>query len=56
MARVKESREYQLSLWKQMEEDKQKEVRFGVDRTDDSANLIKNVLTQIERKTEEDFA
>jgi hypothetical protein len=37
MARVKENREYQMSLWKQMEEDKQKENRFGFSSNDDSS-------------------
>ena len=54
MNRIKESREYQMSLWKQLEEDKSKETRLGVDRTDDGAQLIRNVLAQIERKTEEE--
>lgn len=44
MSRVKESRDYQMGLWKQLEDDKSKEMRLGVDRTDDSAQMIKTVL------------
>ena len=44
MSRVKESRDYQMGLWKQLEDDKSKEMRLGVDRTDDSAQMIKSVL------------
>lgn len=43
-------------MWRQMDEDKSSQVKFGTDKTDESTQMIRNMLMQIERKTEEDIA
>jgi len=39
-----------------MEEDKTSQAKFGTDKTEESTQMIRNMLMQIERKTEEDIA
>ena len=44
-----------MNLWKQLEEDKSASVKHGTDKIDESASMIRQMLTQIERKAEDDM-
>lgn len=39
-----------------MDEDKTTQAKFGTDKTEESTQMIRNMLMQIERKTTEEIA
>lgn len=55
LSKVKEGREQQMDLWRQNDEDLARKARFSTDKTDEHTQAIKSMLTQLERKQEEDF-
>lgn len=44
MIKLKDTREQQMNLWRQMDEDKSANMRHGTDKVDESASMIRNVL------------
>jgi len=45
MSKLKDTREQQMNLWKQIDEDKSANAKYGLDKTDDSTSMIRTLLT-----------
>ena len=55
MKRIKEQRDQQSQFMQQMDEERTRLVKAGGERQDDSALAMRNLLTNIERKVDEEI-